>query len=471
MRAKIILLIVLILLTIISANVAAVEVTAVKNQISSLEEASFLITVNNNAEQLQRYSVYSLQSGQGWNIDTVPLRDKIFELAPGEFKTVKVIARPLEKFEPGIYYVYVTVSSDLGENYQQALKIYVDSDRPVDYLPTFKVQVDMDEKINPQELVPITIFLENRNPLNLTGLQLNVQSDLPEFNQQVLLDLPPLGQKTLELSVTPLKYQTPKEYNLFFVFSRAGEVIKIVQQQIEIVPVISDFLVERNQEKKFLKVSSVVTVINEGNIMNEQKVKVAATFFETLFTSGVTSETIDGQRYLTWMVELEPGANTQLNYSTNYRWPLYVLILLLILIGFYVYVKSPATIAKKAVTLKGEDGTMSEIKVTLEVKNQSRHGLREVLITDEVPAIAHVDAGLELGTMKPLEVKHHKRGTTITWIISELDSREHRLITYRVKAKLNILGSFSLPRASVEFKNEKGKRKGKAYSNVFRVSS
>ena len=60
-------------------------------------------------------------------------------------------------------------------------------------------------------------------------------------------------------------------------------------------------------------------------------------------------------------------------------------------------------------------------------------------------------------------------GTKVTWSLAELDSHEQRLISYKIKAKLNILGTFSLPRATVEFKRKKGSRLSKAYSNVFRL--
>ena len=64
----------------------------IKNEITSLEEASFNLTITNNAGQVQRYTIYSLQSGQGWNVDPFPLRDKIIELAPGRSYTTKIIA-------------------------------------------------------------------------------------------------------------------------------------------------------------------------------------------------------------------------------------------------------------------------------------------------------------------------------------------------------------------------------------------
>ena len=84
------------------------------------------------------------------------------------------------------------------------------------------------------------------------------------------------------------------------------------------------------------------------------------------------------------------------------------------------------------------------------------------------PSMSNVERSLDLGTLRPKEINHGKHGTKVTWSLVELDAHEHRIITYKVRAKLNILGTFSLPRAGVEY--GKGKRgKGKAYSNIFRV--
>jgi hypothetical protein len=127
-------------------------------------------------------------------------------------------------------------------------------------------------------------------------------------------------------------------------------------------------------------------------------------------------------------------------------------------------------ITKKATTTKSpESGSLSQIKITLEVSNKSRHPLKGILISDLVPTIANVERGLELGTLKPKEIKQTRQGTKVIWSLAELDAHEHRIMTYKVRSKLNILGTFSLPRAVVEY--HVGKRKRKAYSSVFKVSS
>ncbi len=443
----------------------------IKNEITTLEQASFSLTITNNRDQFQRYSIYSLQSGQGWNVDPSPLKDKIIDLAPGKSYTTTVIARPLEDFPPGIYFVHVTVQSDLGESYSEALKMYLKPKEPIDYIPAIKATVDMNDKINPKEPASIKLFLENRNPLNLAGLKIKIQTDIPEFEKELLVDLPPLEKKTVEFSIVPNPYQQPKEYTLFFVFERNSDTVKIIEQKIEILSLVPPFEVTASEEMVYLKVFKTVTARNSGNVRNTQVVKTPVSLWELLLLRSDGKTMVEeGHRYLAWEVTLGPNETVALPVTANYRIPAYILAALLLFAVFYFYVQSPVSIQKTATTARsGEGGALSEVKITLELQNHSKKPVKDVLVTDLVPGIANIDQGLELGTLKPQEVKHTKTGAKVAWSLAELDGHEHRLITYKIKAKLSILGTFSLPRAAVEFKRKKSGRLIKAYSNIFRV--
>lgn len=452
---------------------STITTTPIKNEITPLEQASFSLKITNNAGQVQRYSIYSLQSGQGWNVDPSPLRDKIIEIGPKKSYTTKIIAYPIEKetLSPGIYYVHITIQSDLGEMATEALKIYLSPEKPIDYLPAIKATIDMNDKINPKEPVSIKLFLDNRNPLNLTDLKIRIESDIPEFVKEISVDLPPLEKKTIEFSVVPSQFQQPKEYTLFFVFEKNGETIKIIEKKIEIISLLPEFAVETAEEKSFLKRTITLTVKNGGNVLNTQTVKFPISFLGALITSSEGEVISDDEgRYIAWELALEPDETATLSLTTNYRILLYLLIAILLFGGFYLYVRSPVSVQKNAVTTQsGEGGALSEIKITLELNNHSKKTIKDVVVTDLVPGIGNVDKGLELGTLKPREIKYTKSGTKVIWSLAELEPDEHRLITYKMKAKLNILGIFSLPRAVVEFK--KNKRKQKSYSNIFRIGS
>jgi hypothetical protein len=462
-------LLICLLLPTVLAN-SEVSFTPTKNRIILEDKAIFKLKITNNGEEKARYSIFSFQSGNGWIVDPSPLKDKIIEIPAEQSYTTTIYAKPIEDFSPGIYFVSVRIENDKGEKFDEALKIYLASDIPRDYLPTFKVDVDMDDKISPTEPVSIKLFLDNRNPLDLNGLKVKIQSEIPEFNKELSVDLPPLDKKTVEFTITPSKHQQPKEYTLFFVFEQNDQQIKVVEEKFEIVTSLPEFINNIIEERSFLKTYGQITITNDGNVKNKQEIKIPITFWRSIFSSGEEDvKVIDGERYLVWELSLSSNQTITVNYVINYRTLLYLAIVIILLLSFYFYVHTPIVINKNAATThSGQDGALSAIKITLEVRNKSKRPLKDINITDIIPGIANLEKSLELGTLRPKEVKHTKKGTSVKWGLVELDAHEHRLITYKIKAKLNILGTFSLPRAIVEYK--KGKKKvGKAYSNVSKL--
>ncbi len=470
--SRLLLVCVLVLSVVFSSMVLSVtsSITSnvVKNQITPKEQAQFQIIIHNTADVRQRYSLFSF--AQGWNVDPSPLKDKIVDINPGETFTATVLVQPTEPFAPGIYYVSLSVESDLGIKESLPLKIYLAPESPYDYLPVIKVSVDMNDKIVPHNPVSIKLFLENKNPLNLGNMSLRLQSEMPEFNKEMVIDLPPLQKKTVELSILPNEYQQPKEYSLFFVFERKGQTVKVVEKKVEVVPIITDFAVDVKQESILLKNFYSLAFTNKGNVLNTQEVKYPTTFWNSLFTQGEARSVVEnGKRYLAWDLTLAPGESIVVNFIVNFRILIYILLLIGVTGLLYWLVQPPVVLKKSAVMTRGsEEGTLSEIKITLELENISSNPLKEVTVTDIVPAIVNVERSLDVGTLRPKEITHTKHGTKVTWSLVELDAHEHRIITYKVRAKLNILGTFSLPRGVVEFGKGK-RRKGKAYSNVFRI--
>ncbi|MBI2665077.1 hypothetical protein HYX12_00465 [Candidatus Woesearchaeota archaeon] len=448
-----------------------ITATPIDNTISPAEQASYYLEITNKEAKTVRYSLYSLQSGQGWSVDPSPLKDRIIEVNPGQSYTTKIVIDPSESFLPVIYYVYLTIESDTGSRYDEPLKIYLSPEKPLEYLPFFSVDVDMQGKIDPREPVSIKLFLENKNPLNLSDLTVRMDSQLSGFDKELVIDLLPLEKKTVEFTVMPSPYQQPKEYNLFFIFERKGQKVNIVEQKLEVIELVPDFSQQLDSETIYLKKFLQVTVKNEGNVLNTQEVKLPVSFLTQFIIQGkVTFKIIEGKRYAVWEETLNPGESTTIQFIMNYRLFIYFGFVVLFFFVFYLSVRSSVKVTKgAAITKSSDEGAVSEIKVTLEVRNKSRKQLKEIEVIDTLPGITHLDnKNIETGTLTPQKVLHTQHGTKVHWNLPELEGREHRLITYTVKAKLNILGALNLPRAIVAYK--KGKRMQRAYSNIFRLS-
>jgi hypothetical protein len=463
----------LIVLMLCSASVLAVstiEVTPINDRIPQSGQATFTLTITNHAYKVQRYSIHSLVNGFGWIVEPQPLSDRIMEIAPSESRSTTIVASPLEQFDPGIYTLPLSIRSDFGENYDKQLKVFINPESPLDYLPTITATVDMDDTIDPTKPVPITLFVRNRNPLDLTNTTIYIKSDMPEFAQETQVDIPPLGEKTVEFTVIPNPTQQPKKYVLFFVFEHDGQTVNILEKKVEIMPFTPAFIVNVAEDRLFMKRIKHIHVRNEGNVRNAQQVRIPLRFVESLFTSPWGKRvTIDGMRYQVWEVILSPGEEVVLESQVNYRLPFYIIIGLLLLSVLYFSFRSPIAVTKSVLGVQRSEGTITELKVTLNVRNLTGRAFTNVRVIDKLPGIAHIERALEVGTVKPTKVLHSKRGTQVQWLLPELDPHEERLITYKLKSRLNIVGTLRLPRAIVEFK--KGKKQWKSYSNTFSVSS
>ncbi len=435
-----------------------VTITPIDNEVTVGQQATFRVVMKNNQDVAQRYAVFSLQTGQGWAVDPISLNDKVIELQAGQSYTTIVGARLIKELPLGIYYIPIAIEGDQEDKFSESLKVYVGREDLENYVPSLKVTVDMDERIDPRRPLSVKLFLENKNKLDLNSLTVRMRSELAEFDKEMTIDLPGLSKKTVEFAVVPHPYTQPKNYVLIFEFEHKGKVAKTMDQQVEVMVLDGPFNVSSSAQTVFLREYGTLIVTNNGNVLNEQQVRFPVSWFQSIVRSREAEEfKFNGQRYLS------------VSYIINYRWVLYGLIVLVLIILFVVLVRSPIGIRKNAVTLRSdEEGALSQLKITLDVSNKTDKPIRNITVVDVVPGIVNIEKSLDLGTLRPHEIKHTAGGTTVAWSISELDAHEDRLITYKVRAKLNVLGGFGLPRAYVEYTKGKGWRR-KAYSNPFQL--
>src|SRR3989339_26076 len=368
-----------------------------KNSVLLSETAYYNLTVINNASETQRYSIFSFV--QGWDIETSPLKDKILDIAPGQNKTTTIKVLAQDSFNPGIYKLALNIESDLGEKYTTGLVVYISPDTPLSYLPSITADLVLDKNINPQKPVTIKLDLENKNPLNLSNLTIKVTSEISEFNQETKVSIPPLEKKSIEFTLTLDPYQKPGNYYLFITLERNKDVVKIIPYEITILPLTPNFLINFSTNTSFLKKSQTLMVMNPGNTLNTQNVTVPVTILDVLFVrSTAKSEVIDGQRYLVWAVTLPSKGSTTLNVIYSYRPLLYLAGILILFSIVYWYLRPAIKVRKRAVATK-QDATLSELKITLNLKNLSKNHLREIEVVDLIPGIADIEKNLDMGTV------------------------------------------------------------------------
>jgi hypothetical protein len=203
----------------------------------------------------------------------------------------------------------------------------------------------------------------------------------------------------------------------------------------------------------FLSQKITIKVRNDGN---EQAynviVKESVPAFMKLFffpkDSPSSEATAGSQTVYTWLIPtILPGEEKSLTYELAVWNTVLVIIavILLVLIAFrYVFTIRISKSYRKFATVAGA----KEILVSLEVKNRTRHVLKDVIVRDYLPSSAHIIERFE--TMRPT-IQKSLAGTELLWKFETLRPHEERVISYHIKPAMEIVGEIRLPKANVRY--------------------
>ena len=143
--------------------------------------------------------------------------------------------------------------------------------------------------------------------------------------------------------------------------------------------------------------------------------------------------------------------------TKNYRPAIYLTLTMIIIAMMYFIYRSPITLKKEGIVIGSPKEGISELKILVHIRNRSSELIDDLMLSDLVPALSTLVKEKQIGSLSPSKIlKHQKKGTLIRWKIEVLEPFEERIITYRVKTKMAIVGGLNLPSAKVKFKSNKG---------------
>lgn len=432
-----------------------VEIIPINSRIAIDEFAKFELVIKNNDLNLKdEYRIYN-PNFPTWDIRTEPLVNPItLEIGPKSEGSVEIIVDPLHIRDIGIYAVSLNVRSKIYDQLISVpLKVTILSTESLiqGYVPTVVTSLGIPEKIDPREEVLIKIVLNNQNIIDYPDLIVKLESNL--IKETIKTRLGPKEEKTLELAVA-LDPLTPIQEDKFVVavFKGNRSIINPIVRKIEITEYKKQELV--SEEKKFLLTRSRYDFVS-NNAEYEGTFKVETTLLGSIFSSTSPKAKVvkeNDKRFFVWDVKLE---NNKLEASVTQNYiPLFVVIILLIgIIASYYIFRSPLVMRKEATNIVKKEGGVSEMTVIIYARNRGQNKLKEIEITETVPSIVSVEREVSLGSLQPTKILgHEKKGTIVKWVIDTLDVAEERVLSYKVKSRFSILGSFSLPGASAIFK-------------------
>ncbi|MFH1182063.1 MAG: hypothetical protein V1702_03845 [Candidatus Woesearchaeota archaeon] len=446
-----------------AANAASyvVSSTPVIDSIKNGEQAMFQVSVKNNQDASDTFRFYS--SDILWNIQSDPLYYYFggIDLLPRENKTIDVLVSPISTAPPGKYRIELAFSSkSTGEKINAPLSVYIKSSVPLirDYFAAVANIVEMPAVVDPRQPVPITVNLENKNPKNISILEIRLGSKLLEDSE--VTGLGPLEDKKISIieNIDPL---TPPQEDILYVTLIADNVTltPTLQEKYSIMSYSTIMAKNTLFERGFLKSSNTTKYTNDGNVEATTIVELSSGVFSRLFTkTEPKSFTINrgGKSYMAWELNLAPQESKDISITTSYM-PLFILFIVIVSFAIlYRVFRSPVILRKSASILSFKEGGISEVKVVMHIINRSKDEFERVAIVDKLPYITDVERDIEVGMLTPTKIYHSGNGTVIRWDLERLEKGEERMLSYRVHSKLSILGGFTIPRASITFYNKAG---------------
>jgi hypothetical protein len=435
-------------------------ITPVRNIIFEDEVGEYNLTVFNDAD-FEENLMTPYTSDSDWIITTDP---QVFRIPPKTAMTYRMVVQPKTEVIPGQYGPTLNVRSIITDyTDKNMLIIFIKplNPLPMGYLSSIALNIEILTQIDPRNEIPLKVYLRNRNAKEYNNLTVKIESRL--LNKEYTLPFKPLEEKTEEFIFQLDPYQAPTDDKLIVTISNGNETINQIKVPIRVI-LYSEVKEEVNVDERFLKTITTVRLTNFGNIENKTPYKYDMNFIEKyfIFTNPDNSYIIkdNKKRQLIFPIDILPGDTVTLEITKNYRFAAYTIIIIIILIILYYQLRSPVIVKKDAMGNEPSHDGVSEFKVKVLIKNRSQKPVENVKIIEMIPSLALLVKEASVGTVEPTKIiRNDSKGTLVRWDINYLEPFEERIITYRLKSKLNIVGGLTLQATKVKFETVTGRER------------
>jgi len=380
-------------------------------------------------------------------------------LNAGETTDITLKIEPPRDAETGTHVLTFSVLS-LNSNISQSKEIYLDVLRGSDI---FISDIELEKQtFKPGDTViikPTLINLNKKDPLEVSVITEILKDDLivQKFGESITIE--PKSTKKLTYSFDVKNTNEPGDYEIKVV---AKNVLNKILDERKITFKIETIhkIDEQKETKNSVFYSDVIIKItNNGNYVEknfyvtESMPSISKNFFYPEIEP-LSQEEKENRIIYKWSIaELKPGQTITIKYQLRFTNVIITACILIITVIWVVWLFFKPVIKKNYI---GSLAEKQEITISLNLKNRGRKTLNNVIVKDIVPPLASVIKKFE--TLEP-KIVRKPDGTELTWNIKQLNSKEERVITYKIKPVIEITGGFKLPKAFFTFETKKGKKK------------
>jgi len=245
---------------------------------------------------------------------------------------------------------------------------------------------------------------------------------------------------------------------------------RIIDVEKKDINITSEYNIIKTKSIKYglLYHSVAITLLNDGN-ENAKNVSITESvpaLINNFFYPEIEPSEIQrvGNRIVyKWDIGIiKPGKTVVIKYQLRF---VNVILISIIIIGLIVLGMKYRMVPRveKMHKFKKVEGK-KEIRVFLSVKNNSTRTINNVIVRDIVPPLASIIKEFE--TLEP-EIKGVKSGTMLVWKLGSLKPKEERLLTYKIRPLIEVIGKFRLSKAIMTYEI-KGKKE-KTHSNAIDI--
>jgi hypothetical protein len=447
------------LMPLISAeNEIGVEIIEISNEVEAGGKAEYQLKIINYQGEKDIYRVTYDEllvypfSDFARSIIAKPTQVKLNPLQTGIINlTINVLetAREDRPYETEVEISSIT-NSEIKQNL--TLKTYIVS--PKDIILIFP---EIPDEMTPGQEYDIEVKFKNRGNVRLENYEILISSDFPQLQKNFVIDFEPKEEITEKITIKPNEHVKANDHIVNIkVYDIDGKTRGSYSSAFTIKEK-ENIQEQLDEQKGFLTKTTLITKKNNGNTISNQKIEAKINPLSRLFTNAEPDPKVEDGKY-TWNFKLEPGEEFSIEFTTNYKPVFYgLLIIIIATIVLNFLIERTVIIKKRMYKIRKTSDGHSELKILILLKNGRPKEVTSVRVLDILPAI--IEPTEEFGTLKPEKVQQGTRGKRLIWEIGNLAPHEERILSYKVKSKIRLIGETTLPPATVQYTTQDGKIK------------
>ena len=422
-------------------------VTVYTNKINELD---LLIKNNRNVNDVVYFSI--------WPTQWISLDKSWLRLGAGETISLTLNINPPFDAEEGTSIFTITVKSvDYNVTASKQIYFLVKRSSPI-FLTDIKLNKQSFKPYETLIIQPVLTNIDRKERIDVFVTTKILKDDLliQKFDDSVSID--PAKTKTLSNNFDIKLTHKPGDYKI--VVSVKDNLNKLLDEKNTIfkIEAISNRIIEEKETKRDLFDSFVtIKLTNNGNLPEPEfnfsvtLPLISKSFFYPKIEPNFQEEKNDRVIYK-WLIRgLNPGETITIKYELRFTNIVIISCILIIVVIWVVWSSFQPKLMKKYMGILAKD---EEVTISLHVKNKGRRVLDNVTVKDFIPAIATVIK--EFDTITPT-IARKTTGTELTWQVKDIRPKEERVLTYKIRPVIEILGDLKLPKAHLLYETEKGK--------------